>query len=202
MDPQDSQNQNPSIPSQPQIQQVPMPVPASPPAASGRKKYIVLGATLGIFVISGVGLYGYLTGKIFSKAVNTQKVIEKQLLQITGNKKTSPVAVMPTNTRDFSKIDISTAGNSSLRLTDMNGMAMAQGKVQNGEKLVVTKPESRIYYLNVQQVDAQGVTIMLYHRNGEIITSQFFVGTGTPSARFKITFNKDYPAMSNLQLVP
>lgn len=190
-----------------EIQQPPAPVPEQTPS-SGKKKMIVLFGVLGIFLIGGVAVYTYMTRQIFTKAVGTQKQIEQKLLQVTSNKKITPVPLNPTvpsKSAHKPYIVVFAPGSTKIELTDFQGTALQEGNGtdsgKTGKDLYYFKPETGVYYLTALSVSGDGLSIMLYDTQGAETDSNFFSESGTASAKFRITFNKSSTSSSKIELI-
>lgn len=120
---------------------------------------------------------------------------------------TSPTV---TPASDLSYIYIHSGNKTTLELKNSKGESLEQGSLQGPMKDPVTgadngkgvmeiyysKPEDGEYIVDVKNVNEDGVSILLYDRNGTEKSFELLKGQSTPSAKIKIKFNKEDLSLS------
>lgn len=182
-------------------------VTLSPTISSKNKKLLPMLLGLVVLVIIGVGASVFTVSKFVNKAINTEKNITDIASQISAHKKIPSVVVAPAKKADPSYIEVFAGPGAKVQLLNSEGKLVREGVYSSGigngggVELYYAKPESGLYFLNIQSLDKLGVTVLLYDREAEVRMFDFFNDKATSSAKFKIKFDKENSKKSITELI-
>lgn len=145
---------------------------------------------------------------------STLKQSTKDAIPLTSSQ---PVvaSITPGIRSDLSYVEVVGGANSKLSLLDNLGTEVAKGFFQSPLKapqtgetlgngismLYFPKPNTGQYTLKAENIDSQGVQVLLYDREGNSYIKEFLKGSTQKSAAFKILFNKENSNLSTISQV-